>query len=64
MVKTLLQIGDLVYLKNDQDQLPRFVTAVCIRQDAVQYELVHSDYQPSWHYSFEISTEKDYKKSI
>lgn len=55
-------IGEVVYLKTDKEQLQRIVTGINIRQTGVSYGLTNGAYE-SWHYDFEINTEKDIMKS-
>jgi hypothetical protein len=53
------QIGQSVYLINDQQQKPRFVTGITLKPFySVVYELT-SETVESWHFGFEISNEKD-----
>lgn len=59
MIKREFDIEQVVYLKNDKEQLPRFVTAYMVRKDSVEYELRHADLPVSWHYDYEISTNID-----
>lgn len=51
------QIGDLVYLKTDPEQLDRLVTGYIVRPNDILYELSH-DSKASNHYHFEITIEK------
>lgn len=57
------EIGDIVYLKTDRDQHERIITEMWIRPGQVMYYLMEETLG-SWHYSFEISKEKDIVKSI
>ena len=54
-------IGDSVYLKTDNDQLERLVTAILIRESGVTFELSQSS-TSSYHYSFEISRDRNVLK--
>jgi hypothetical protein len=57
------KIGQLVYLRNDNQQIGRFVTGIIIRQTGISYGLsCNSD--ESWHYDFEISKTRDLVKSF
>ena len=52
------EIGDIVYLKTDQDQLPRIVVAIEVyKQGELLYSLMQGTIR-SPHYDFEITTEK------
>ena len=50
-------IGDIVYLKTDVDNLPYLVIGIMIRQHGVVYQLSQGAYVSN-HYGFEISKEK------
>lgn len=58
-----LQLGQIVYLITDTEQLDRMVTAICERDNGVQYELSCGSHI-SWHYRIEISTECDVLKKF
>lgn len=58
------EIGELVYLKTDDDQKIRLVTAIKVcPDDSYLYELVCGALQ-SFHYDFEITREKDVLKAV
>lgn len=63
--KILFEIGQIVFLKTDDDQTERMVTGINLRpNNSVTYGLAISS-QESWHYDIEISDEKDMvKKTI
>ncbi len=51
------EIGDLVYLKTDIDQLERMVTKIIIKENkAVEY-CVSLCAVDSWHYGVELTSE-------
>lgn len=52
-------IGDRVFLVTDQDQLPRIVSGITIRNGVLIY-LLSQNVQETGHYEFEISDEKRY----
>ncbi|MGD1893992.1 MAG: hypothetical protein ACFB15_25775 [Cyclobacteriaceae bacterium] len=54
-------LGETVYLKIDSDQLERIVASIAIRATGNLYELSQGT-KASFHYSFEISQEKDVVK--
>ena len=58
---TKFSIGEQVYLKTDLDQVERFITGITIRQGSIQYALAFDETE-SWHYDFEIDTDKDIMK--
>lgn len=58
VVDNAYEFGQTVYLKTDVEQKPRMVTGFLIRPISCTYELTQGT-QISWHYDFEISTEKD-----
>jgi hypothetical protein len=56
-------LQDVVYLKTDPEQLARMVTAISIKPTgAIMYGL-SCGVNDSWHYSFEISVERDIMKA-
>lgn len=60
IVDNQYNIGDIVYLKTDEDQLARQVFSIEIYKNGeMMYKLVQG-IQTSSHYAFEISTEKNY----
>ncbi len=56
-------IGDIVYLKTDQQQEERIVVGICLRPTGVSYCLM-CGLTESWHYGMELTTEKDVLKAI
>lgn len=57
VIKNDYDIGDLVYLRTDKDQLPRIIIAIKIyKAGEIVYELISGTIQ-STHYPFEMSTE-------
>lgn len=58
IVKTEYDLGDLVYLKSDNEQNEYIITGITIRDTGLCYELSLGQYS-SWHYRFEISIEKN-----
>lgn len=62
-MKLKFEIGEIVYLKTDNEQLDRFVTGVNIRVGSISYALTNGTNE-SWHYDFEISKEIDVLKKI
>lgn len=57
-VDNKFSLKQVVYLKTDEDQRPRIVTAIVIKPNDVLYELSCGP-DASEHFDFEISTEKD-----
>ncbi|WPU91815.1 hypothetical protein SNE25_21085 [Mucilaginibacter sabulilitoris] len=55
---TEYNLGDIVYLKTDPDQLQRMVVAITIRPTGILYELSQAA-SGSDHYSIEISPSPD-----
>ena len=56
-------LGQIVYLKTDTEQIARMVTAINTRPSRLQYELSYAT-NSSWHDEIEISDERDVLKSI
>lgn len=51
-------MGDIVYVKTDSEQLPRIVTAIIVTGRDILYECA-AFVDISSHYGFELSPEKD-----
>ena len=62
VINTKFNIGDMVYLKTDPEQLERMVYAIDIRQTGLLYSLCCGT-STSNHYDFEMTTDKDIVKS-
>lgn len=63
-IDVLFELGDIVYLKTDSEQLERMITGVCLREKGlISYEISCGE-RCGWHYGFEITTEKDVLKKI
>lgn len=54
------EIEDIVFLITDTEQKMRFVTAIQISKNSLLYHLIEGTNE-SWHYDFEIATDKNYK---
>ncbi len=52
----VFDIGDIVFLKTDSEQLPRIITAILMRPNGFLYYLSNSTNETS-HYEIEISKE-------
>ena len=55
-------IGDMVYLHTDNDQLQRVVTGILVKPSSLTYALSCGSNE-SWHYDFEITVEKNVLKT-
>lgn len=62
-MKTKFEIGQIVFLRTDNEQLARIVTRYTVCVTGITYELSFGT-TTSWHYDFEISENKDVLKSI
>lgn len=58
IVDNLFEIGELVYLTTDPEQLQRMVTCFIVNKYDIIYEL-QSGTTSSRHYDYEISKEKN-----
>ena len=58
LVDNKFNIEQVVYLKTDEEQLPRIVYSVQILKDGLMYQL-SCGVVSSWHADFEIAAEKD-----
>ena len=47
-------IGQVVYLKSDEDQKKRIVKSIWLLQSGIQYQLSSGTCE-SWHFDFELS---------
>lgn len=53
------EIRQTVYLKTDEEQLPRIITAIQVNPDGLKYAVING-IDETWHYEFELSLEKNY----
>lgn len=58
VIENKFEFGQIVYLKTDINQSPRIVTSFKVTPDGIVYCL-QSGTVETWHYSLEISEEKD-----
>lgn len=58
VIENKFELQQTVYLKTDPDQRARIVTRINVSSTGLIYEL-YSGTGGSWHYDFEIATEKD-----
>lgn len=56
-IKNSFEIGQIVYLKHDIEQLPRMITGIKINTYDITYEVI-SGIEVSNHYDIELSKEK------
>ena len=49
--------GETVFLRTDQEQLPRIVIRINVAQGGAEYQLRHSDREGTWHQACEIMRE-------
>ena len=61
LIDNKFNIGDKVYLDTDSEQHERIVTGFTVRQNSIIYAISKGSSE-SWHYDFEITTEKDVVK--
>lgn len=63
-INNRFNLGQIVYLITDVDQLERIVTAITVRGNiTLSYELSCGTVS-SWHYDFEMASEVDIKKQL
>ncbi len=58
IIENKFEIGQVVYLKTDNDQNARIITSITVRLKDIIYELSCGS-QSSWHYEFEMNEEKN-----
>jgi hypothetical protein len=62
-IKSFFDYGEVVYLKTDQLQVERIITAITVRGNYITYELSTSELV-SWHSDVEITRDFDELKKI
>jgi len=62
VINTKYELGDIVYLKTDSDQLERIVTGFSIKLNSICYNLNQATTE-SWHWDFEITRDRDVLKT-
>lgn len=62
ILENKFNIAETVYLKTDQEQKPRLVTGLTVRQSEISYALSCGESE-THHYDFEITIEKDVLKT-
>ena len=63
VIKTIFNIGDIVYLKTDPDQYERIIVGFEITTRGLMYILNYISSQ-SYHYEFEITGNKNILKQL
>lgn len=58
IIESACNLGDIVYLKTDKEQLPRIITGIIIRPSGCGYYL-SCGVGESLHYDFEFSYEEN-----
>jgi hypothetical protein len=59
IIENEFEIGHTVYLRTDDDQKPRLITAVCCRAGSYMTYELSCGTATSWHNALEMSLEKD-----
>lgn len=59
LIDEKFEMGELVYLKTDPDQLPRLVTGYTIRPNSIIYYISSGEMETS-HYDIEITVEQSF----
>lgn len=62
IINTDINIGDIVYLVTDNDQLERMITAICVRPKDLTFELSCGT-SSTWHNGIELTKRKDIIKA-
>jgi len=63
VINTKFDIGDILYLKTDEEQLKRMIVGVNVRPNGVVY-LLNCGSIESYHYEIELSREIDVLMTI
>lgn len=58
VIDNKFEIGQMVYLKTEEEQLPRIITCIIVDMGSVMYELINCT-TTSCHYEFELSLERN-----
>jgi len=58
VIENKFDIGDIVYLQTDTDQVGRMVTRILVEKTCIMYQLI-AGVVASDHYEFEISADKN-----
>ena len=53
-----MKTGDIVYLLSGDDCRPRIIRGELSRGGSTQYEIVCGIEEPTWHFDYEITTDK------
>ncbi len=62
-MKLEYNLGDIVFLKTDSDQLARMVIGINVRPNGNMFGLANG-VNESWHFAIEMSPTKDILKAI
>ena len=62
VIENKFNIKDVVYLITDEGQSQRIIDEIRITENIISYHLMCGT-EGSWHYDFEISTEKSFTTS-
>lgn len=60
IIDNIYEIGQVVYLKTDTDQIPRIVISISVYKGGELLYKVASGTSTSEHYEFELSKEKEF----
>jgi len=61
LIDNKFNLGEIVFLKTDEEQHERIITGITISHKGISYELCQGT-SSCWHYDFEISATKDVLK--
>lgn len=64
IIITKYDIGDIVYLKTDPEQLPMIITGITIRENQVTSYHLSYGVEDSWHWDVEISKERNFEAIV
>lgn len=59
LVKLLFAFGETVFIKTDPEQLPHQIVSIKVEPGISVLYALQGCKEVSWHYDFEISTERD-----
>jgi hypothetical protein len=58
LIESEYELGQIVFLKTDSEQLKRIVKQICFSSKGMDYNLVNGTVS-TWHSDFEISEKED-----
>lgn len=64
IITTPYDIGDIVFVKTDEEQKERMITEICVKSPNFVLYLLSYGTNNSWHTDIELSKELDLEKKL